>query len=410
MLSSVVMPLNVAVVVLVAGGWAAGRLVRRAGLPGVLGMVGWGVVVGTVLGGLLPPALFAVAPFLTSFALIVILLRAGLGINRTTLATTGRTAILMAFIPGVLEGVVLTPTIWVLFDFPWPVAALTAFMIAAVSPAVVVPSMLYLKDNGYGKVNEVPTIILAGASVDDVVAIAVFTFFLQTAISGPVQITRAVLSIPMSLILGIVPGVVGGYFLVRFFRRHYESIRATEKALIVLMLSLLLVQVGDWVHSAALLGVMTVGFILLEYEERVAHEIADKLGKVWVIAEIILFVLIGISLEPAVAFEAGLRGTLAILVGLVARSVGVLIATMNSPLSRGERLFCVIAYLPKATVQAALGGVALSRGIAGGEAILALAVLAIVLTAPLGLIGINLLGPHLLPGGSGDPEAVTDEM
>lgn len=410
MLSSVVMPLNVAVVVLVAGGWAAGRLVRRAGLPGVLGMVGWGVVVGTVLRGLLPPALFAVAPFLTSFALIVILLRAGLGINRTTLATTGRTAILMAFIPGVLEGVVLTPTIWVLFDFPWPVAALTAFMIAAVSPAVVVPSMLYLKDNGYGKVNEVPTIILAGASVDDVVAIAVFTFFLPTAISGPVQITRAVLSIPMSLILGIVPGVVGGYFLVRFFRRHYESIRATEKALIVLMLSLLLVQVGDWVHSAALLGVMTVGFILLEYEERVAHEIADKLGKVWVIAEIILFVLIGISLEPAVAFEAGLRGTLAILVGLVARSVGVLIATMNSPLSRGERLFCVIAYLPKATVQAALGGVALSRGIAGGEAILALAVLAIVLTAPLGLIGINLLGPHLLPGGSGDPEAVTDEM
>lgn len=404
------MPLNVAVVILLAGGWIAGRLARRVGLPGVLGMVVWGVVVGTAFGEFLPPTLFAVAPFLTSFALIVILLRAGLGINRTTLAATGRTAILMAFIPGILEGAVLTPTIRWLFDFPWPVAAMTAFMIAAVSPAVVVPSMLYLKDNGYGKANEVPTVILAGASVDDVVAIAVFTFFLQTVISGPVEITRAVLSIPLSLILGIVPGLIGGLLLVRFFRGHYENIRATEKALIVLMLSILLVQVGEWVHSAALLGVMTVGFILLEYEERVAHEIADKLGKVWVIAEIILFVLIGVSVDPAVALGAGLRGALAIVVGLAARSVGVWIATTRSPLSLQERLFAVIAYLPKATVQAALGGVALTRGIAGGEEILTLAVLAIVLTAPLGLIGINILGPRLLPGGCGDPDAVTDEI
>ncbi|MFO8041931.1 MAG: cation:proton antiporter [Alkalispirochaeta sp.] len=404
------MPLNIAVVLLLGGGWAFGRLARRMALPGVLGMVVWGILMGRAFGDLLPPTLFAVAPFLTSFALIVILLRAGLGINRTTLAATGRTAGLMAFIPGIMEGAVLTPTFRLLFGFPWPVAALTAFMIAAVSPAVVVPSMLYLKDNGYGSANEVPTIILAGASVDDVVAIAVFTFFLQTAISGPADMTNAILAIPLSLILGVVPGLIGGYLLVRFFRRHYESIRATEKALIVLMLAVLLVQVGDWVHSASLLGVMTVGFILLEYEERVAHEIAAKLGKVWVIAEIILFVLIGISVDPAVAMGAGLRGALAIAVGIVARSVGVWLATIKSPLSPAERLFCVIAYVPKATVQAALGGVALSRGIAGGEEILALAVLAIVLTAPLGLIGINLLGPRLLPGGCGDPDAVTDEM
>jgi NhaP-type Na+/H+ or K+/H+ antiporter len=303
----------------------------------------------------------------------------------------------MSFVPGVLEGLALTPMVWWVFGFEWPVAAMTAFMIAAVSPAVVVPSMLHLKDHGYGKRNEVPTIVLAGASVDDVFAIAIFTIFLQIATAGSVSVGQVALAIPLAFALGIGPGLVVGFLLVRFFRRHYESIRATEKALILIMIAIVLVQVGEWMHSAALLGVMTVGFILLEYEERVAHELAAKLGKVWVVAEIILFVLIGVSVDPAVAWQAGLRGAAVIAVGLTARSIGVLLATARSRLSMRERAFCVIAYIPKATVQAALGGVALSRGLPAGEEILALAVLAIVLTAPLGLLGINLLGPRLLP-------------
>ena len=180
------------------------------------------------------------------------------------------------------------------------------------------------------------------------------------------------------------------------FRRHYATICATEKALILLVCATLLVQVGDSFHFAALLGIMTIGFVLLEHFEEVARELASKLSKIWVFAEIILFVMIGFSLEPSAAFEAGFRGLLAISGGLVFRSLGVWVATAFSPLTVRECLFCAIAYLPKATVQVALGGVALSRGILQGQTILAIAVLAILFTAPLGLLGIRIIGNRLL--------------
>jgi solute carrier family 9B (sodium/hydrogen exchanger), member 1/2 len=390
------MPFNVTVVLILLGGWFAGRIFSRTGLPSVLGMVIWGITIGILFRQSLPPILFQLEPFLKSFALIVILLRAGLGINRNTLSKAGLTAVLMTCVPCLIEGSALTVAFHFLFGFEWTIAGLTGFMLAAVSPAVIVPSMLDLKNKGYGRENEVPTIILAGASADDVLAITIFTVFLQLTNGESIAIGKILLSVPVALLLGIVPGIIVGLVLVWIFRKHHTRIRASEKVLVVLMISVMLVQIGDWMHGAALLGVMTVGFVLLEKAEPVAHELSHKLSKLWIAAEIILFVLIGISVDPRVALGAGLRGLAVILIGLVFRSVGVLIATQWSDLSFRERIFCMIAYLPKATVQAALGGVALAHGVAHGEIILAIAVLAILFTAPLGLIGIRYFGKRLL--------------
>lgn len=390
------LPFNLVVVLILLGGWLFGRFFSRIGLPTVLGMVAWGICIGILWKDKIPPILFQLEPFLKSFALIVILLRAGLGINKSTLQKAGLTAGLMTFVPCIIEGTALAVLFHLIFGFGWAIAGLTGYMLAAVSPAVIVPSMLNLKDKGYGRQNEVPTIILAGASVDDVFAITVFTVFLQMATVGNVAFGKVLLEVPLSILMGIIPGVVIGFALLWFFKKKYASIRATEKALILLMIGVVLVQIGEWAHSAALLGVMTIGFIILQKEEEIAHELSQKLAKVWVVAEIILFVLIGISVDPRIVLGAGFRGILVISVGLVFRSIGVLISTSWSGLSMRERLFCMVAYLPKATVQAALGGVALANGIIEGDMILAIAVLSIVITAPLGLIGIKYTGRRLL--------------
>ncbi len=390
------MTLNVLIVLILVGGWLAGRLFARIGLPSVLGMILWGVSIGLFAGGLIPSSLDEISPFLKSLALIIILLRAGLGIRRSTLEKVGKVALLMAFVPCLFEGGALMLLFHLVLGFPWVSAGITAFLLAAVSPAVVVPSMLEMKDRGLGAERDVPTLILAGASLDDVFAITLFSIFLGLAGGQAVHPGAALLKIPVSIAGGILPGIGAGLFLTWYFRKHHEKIRATEKSLLLLGTAILLVDIGNWVHTAALLGVMTTGFILLERSEEVAHELAAKLNKAWVFAEIVLFVLIGISVDVRVALRAGLVGLLIITGGLLFRSLGVWIATWGSSLNRKERLFCVIAYLPKATVQAAMGSVPLAAGVAEGELILALAVLSIIFTAPIGLIGIRRFGPLLL--------------
>ncbi len=390
------MTFNVTIVLILLGGWFFGRLFGRLHLPAVLGMLVCGLLIGTLGPREWPAGLVELEPFLKTFALIVILLRAGLGIRRSTLNRVGVVAGRMAVIPCLLEGVTVMIATRFIFDLPWTVATLTGFMLAAVSPAVVVPAMLNLNRQGYGRRNEVPTAILAGASVDDVLAITVFALFLRMAGTGEFVMSEALLGAPVALVVGILPGLVGGYLLAAWFRKRHRDVRATEKVLIVLMISVLLVQAGDWLHSAALLGIMTMGFILLERAEHVAHEIAAKLAKIWVFAEIILFVLIGMAVDLRVAWEAGPMALLVIFLGMLARSTGVWIATWRSIFNTKERLFCILAYLPKATVQAALGSVPLAMGLPGGEIILAMAVLAIAVTAPIGLIGIRVGGPRLL--------------
>jgi NhaP-type Na+/H+ or K+/H+ antiporter len=313
------------------------------------------------------------------------------------LQRVGRTALAMAVIPCLFEGTVLTVLFHLWWGFALPVAGLTGFMLAAVSPAVVVPSMLDLAEKGYGKKNEVPTLILAGASVDDVLAITLFSLFLGISLDPGLPLTHSLLiDLPLALFLGILPGLLAGYVLIKAFRLNRKRVRATEKTLILLMVALLLVDVGDRLQSAALLGIMTVGILLLEYAPPIAHELSAKLQKIWIFAEILLFVLIGMQVDPALALQAGPAAVATLTAGLLARSGGVWLATAGSGLSPRERIFCICAYIPKATVQAALGAVPLSRGIPGGDAILALAVLSILLTAPLGLFAIRLGGPALL--------------
>ena len=390
------MGINLFVVVLLLGGWFAGKLFTKLKLPSVLGMLMFGIVFSYFKRDAIPPLIFEAEPFLKSFALIVILLRAGLGISKKTLKKVGVTALLMSFIPCIFEGATLMFLLHHFFGFSFKVAGLTAFMISAVSPAVIVPSMLEIKEKKLGEKREAPTIVLAGASIDDVFAITFFSIFLSLITQKEASISRVLFNIPLSLILGIVPGIIAGYILIYYFKKRRENIKATEKTLVLLTLSMLLVQVGDILHSAALLGVMTVGFIILEKENSIAHDLANKLSQIWIFAEIILFVLIGLAVDLDVALTTGLRGLLVISIALIARSIGVIIATSFSNLTKKEKLFCVIAYIPKATVQAALGGVALKMGIAEGETILALAVLSIVITAPLGLILIRYFSPKLL--------------
>lgn len=376
-------------------GWLGGRLAKRSGLPSVLGMLLAGILLGSLLSRNLPASLVAVEPFLKSFALIVILLRAGLGINRGILKKTGITAILMAALPCLAEGAFFFFAFRYVFAFSVPVAGMTAFMLSAVSPAVIVPSMLNLKELGYGANKEVPTIILAGASLDDVFAITLFSVFIRMHTEGIGFELFELLHIPWSIIAGIGIGAALGFLLVLVFRK-VKQIRATEKVIVLLALSLVMIEIGDHYQIASLLGAMTVGYILFEWENKIAREIASKLAKIWIFAEIVLFVLIGLSLNPAYILKAGWKGLIVILIGLAARSIGVLMATAFSKLNRKEKLFCVIAYLPKATVQAALGTIPLALGVAEGELILALAVMAICVSAPLGLILINRYGTKLL--------------
>ncbi len=390
------MDINLFVVIMLLGGWFMGKLFTRLKLPSVLGMLIWGILFSYCFKGQIPAIVDSGEPFLKSFALIVILLRAGLGISKTTLKKVGFTALLMSFIPCLLEGFTLLFLFHYIFDFSYTTAGLTAFMLSAVSPAVIVPSMLEIKAKGIGKRKDVPTIVLAGASIDDVFAITLFSLFLSLISKTNLQIGKIILSIPLSIVLGIVPGLIVGYFLIYYFKKRAQHIKSTEQTLILLTISMLLVRVGDLLHSAALLGIMTVGFIILEKANDIAHDLANKLAHIWVFAEIILFVLIGLSVDVKVAYSSGLKGLFVISLGLLARSLGVWLATQFSDLNKKERLFCVFAYLPKATVQAALGSVALKIGLAEGEVILALAVLAILFTAPLGLILIKVFTPKLL--------------
>lgn len=389
---------NLFLVWVIGGGWLAARLADRVGLPRILGMLLLGLLVGLFFANPVPELAWELEPLIKGLALIIILLRAGLAIQRRVLARVGRTALLLAAVPCTLEALALTALLHWVFDMDWLVAALAAWMLAAVSPAVVVPTMLDLQKRGIGQRNQVPTLVMASAAVDDVIAITLFAALLLmvTGEGSGVAASIGLVWVPLSVVAGVVMGALVGLTLAWWFQRAQRQIRSTEKTLLLVVICLLLVELGDWLAIASLLAVMTVGFLLLERAAPAAREIADKLAKFWIPLEILLFVFIGLQVDPAVAWDVGLWGILVIAGGLVARSLGVLAVTgLDNRLNAHERWFCVAAYLPKATVQAALGAVPLAFGIPGGEVILSLAVLAILLTAPLGLIALRHLGPGL---------------
>ncbi len=386
------MLLNICIIIVAA--LAAAALFEKIKLPGLLGMLLLGIAVGPYGMDWLHPTIVEVSKELRQFALIVILLRAGLGLKRDALNQVGASAFKMSFIPGILEGLTVMAVSHLVLGFTFIQGGILGFIIAAVSPAVVVPQMLWLKERGYGEERQVPTMILAGASLDDVFAITIFGTFLAIYTGSNISLWEQFLNIPIGIASGVLIGIVLGFLLQRLFRKIH--MRDTKKVLLLLAISVVFSAAESLWTINTLLGIMTIGFILLEKLPSVAGRLAVKMNKVWVFAEILLFVLIGAQVNVKLALDGGLAGLAIIAAGLVLRSVGVIISLMGSKYPWKERLFSVLAYTPKATVQAAIGAVPLAMGVADGEIILALAVLSIVVTAPLGAMAIRLSAPRLL--------------
>lgn len=379
-------------------GLPAKRIFEKLRLPGLLGMLILGVLIGPHGFNLLQENMLNISSDLRSIALIIILLRAGLGLSKDELKSIGIPALKMSCIPGLIEGIFIAFASVKLLGFSFAQGGMLGFIIAAVSPAVVVPFMLKLIENNIGTKKGVPTLILAGASIDDVFAITVFSAFLGLYSGSEMKIGIQLLSIPFSIILGIMAGLIIGFLLINIFKRY--NIPDIKKVLLVLGFSILINQLESVFKTklqiASLLGVMTIGFILTEKLPDAGKKLSEKFNMIWVFAEILLFVLVGAEVDVNVALKAGGIGIILILTGLIGRSIGVFISLLGTNLNWKERLFCIIAYIPKATVQAAMGAVPLSLGVERGDLILAIAVLSILITAPLGAIGIHYSAEKLL--------------
>ncbi|MCC3145694.1 cation:proton antiporter [Halanaerobium sp. Z-7514] len=367
-------------------------------LPSLLGMLVLGVLIGPYGFSLISSDILNISADLRKIALIIILIRAGLGIEKSALKKVGIPAVKMSFLPGIMEGLSIMVLAVYIFSFSVIEAGILAFIIAAVSPAVIVPQMLSLINQNRGVDKGIPTLVLTGASIDDVFAITIFSSFLGLYGGSHLNLRQQIFNVPLSIVIGIILGVITGVFLVYLFKEFH--FRDTKKALLILSSAILLTGLEDVLEGiipiAALIGVMTIGFVLQERYKVVGKRLSSKFNKIWVFAEIMLFVLVGAEVNIYVAFESGLRGLIIILIGLTARSLGVLISVAGTDFNWKERFFTVIAYTPKATVQAAIGAVPLAAGVASGELILAIAVLSILITAPLGAIGIKFTGERWL--------------
>ncbi|HMK54956.1 MAG TPA: cation:proton antiporter [Methanobacteriaceae archaeon] len=379
-------------------GLVLSRFFSRVGLPGLLGMLLLGVAIGPYGLNWIDPSFLGLSGDLRIIALIIILLRAGLGLHRDAIRKVGMPAVKMSFIPCLLEGLAITFLANQILGLSYLEAGMLGFIIAAVSPAVIVPQMLSFIERGMGTARGIPTLILAGASADDVVAITVFSVFLGTYLGKSVNLVWTVLGIPLSIILGIISGLILGFVLLYLFRRF--KIRNSEKLLLILAAAIFLKGLGDalqsWIPMAGLLGVMVVGFVIVDRNPNLGVQLSEKFTKVWILAEIILFVLVGAQVNIYLAISAGMAGILIIGGGLLARSLGVYLSLLGTKLTLPEKIFSMIAYTPKATVQAAMGAVPLAAGVASGDIILAISVLAILFTAPLGAIGVKMMGERVL--------------
>ncbi|NFF75235.1 cation:proton antiporter [Clostridium sporogenes] len=387
---------SLAIIILL--GLIANKLFEKLKLPGLLGMLILGIIIGPHGLNWLSKDILNASSDLRKIALIVILLRAGLGLNKDELKLVGKTALKLSCIPGIIEGLFIAIASVKLLGFSFIQGGLLGFIIAAVSPAVVVPQMLNLIDKGLGKAKGIPTLILAGASIDDVFAITIFSTFLGVYAGKNINIAIQILKIPVSIILGTLIGVLSAIIIIEIFKKY--SIDNTKKILIILSISIILTLIEALLKGkleiASLLGVMALGFVISDKIPSIRDKISKGLNEIWVFAQILLFVLVGAEVNMVVAFKSGFLGIIIIALGLIGRSIGVLISLKGSNLNKKEKLFCVIAYIPKATVQAAMGAVPLANGVAAGDIILAIAVLSILTTAPLGAIAINLPGPRLL--------------
>lgn len=389
------MLLSIALIIIV--GIILSSICQKVKLPGLIGMLATGIILGPYLLNILSPDILAISADIRKIALIIILTRAGLGLDLSGLKKIGRPAIMMCFVPATCELVgmlLLGPKFLGLTIIE---AAIMGAVLAAVSPAVVVPRMVKLMDTGYGKDKGIPGLILAGASVDDVYVIVLFTTFMGMANGEKISVLKFV-NIPISIVLGILIGFGIGFVVAKLFELIH--MRDTVKLLIVVSVSLLLVVAEDALATpitfSGLIAVMFIGVALQKYRNKTAKSLSVKYGKIWVGAEIFLFVLVGACVNINYLGNVGIKAIILIFGALVFRMLGVLICVLGTKLNAKERIFTMMAYTPKATVQAAIGGIPLAAGLACGDTVLTVAVLAIVITAPLGAFAIDISYEKLL--------------
>ena len=377
-------------------GLAMGVICQKLKMPRIIGMLVTGIVLGPYVLDFLDPSILSISSELRKLALIIILLKAGLSLDLKDLKKAGRPAILMSFVPATCEiaGYILFAPL--LLGINRIEAAVMGAVLGAVSPAVVIPRMVMLMEEKYGTKKAIPQMIMAGASCDDIFVIVLFTTFLSMAQGGSADIINFV-NIPVSIVLGILLGAVTGYGLYLFFETSYahkHCVRNSTKVIIVLGFSMLLVSVEGWLEGkvsvSGLLAVVSMACaIKIKSTAFVSKRLSEKFGKLWIAAEVVLFVLVGAAVDIRYTLSAGIAAVFMIFIALIFRTAGVLICTIKTKINMKERIFCVIAYLPKATVQAAIGSVPLAAGLACGKIILSVAVLAIIITAPLGALGID---------------------
>ena len=389
------MLLSIALILLT--GLLLGGLFSKIKLPSLLGMIIVGIVLGPHALNLIDESILNISADLRQIALVIILTRAGLSLDISDLKRVGRPAILMCFVPACVEiiGTVLLAPL--LLGISTLEAAVMGSVLAAVSPAVIVPRMIRLMEEGYGVDKSIPQLILAGASVDDVFVIIIFTAFTSLASTGELS-PVSILQIPVSIVLGIVAGVIVGMVLVKFFRTFH--MRDSVKLLIILSFSFLLIELQNQLEGivpfSGLLAIMSLGIVIKRKYDILAKRLSGKYNKLWVAAEIFLFVLVGATVDLKYAAVAGVSAVLLVAGALVFRMIGVALCLIKTDLSRKERLFCMVAYVPKATVQAAIGAIPLTMGLSCGQIVLTIAVLSILITAPFGAICIDNLYKKLL--------------
>ena len=370
---------------------------QKIKLPGLLGMIIVGIILSPYALNLIDESILNISADLRQIALVIILTRAGLALDLSDLKKVGRPAILMCFVPACIEmlGTILIAP--VLFGITHLEAAIMGSVLAAVSPAVIVPRMIQLIEEEYGTDKGIPELLLAGASVDDVFVIVMFTAFTSLASTGELS-AISFLQIPVSIILGIAAGILVGSLLIRFFRKFH--MRDSVKLLIILSFSFLLIELQNRLEGiipiSGLLAIMSLGIVMKKSYPVLAHRLSGKYNKLWVAAEVFLFVLVGATVDLRYAVSAGVNAVLLVLAALLFRMLGVALSLIKTKLNRKERLFCMLAYLPKATVQAAIGAIPLSMGLACGQIVLTVAVLSILITAPLGAVCVDNLYTRLL--------------
>ena len=374
-----------------------GFLFNKIKLPALLGMIIVGIVLGPHALNLIDSSILNISAELRQIALVIILTRAGLSLNINDLKKIGRPAILMCFVPACVEMIGTIIFAPMLFGISIIDAAVMGSVLAAVSPAVVVPRMIKIMDEGYGKDKSIPQLILAGASVDDVFVIVVFTVLTAFASTGEINATDF-LQIPLSIILGVLLGVIVGFLLVLFFKKVH--IRDSVKVLIILSVSFLLLEVESLLEGivpvSALLGIMSMGITVNQKYNVLSKRLSVKYNKLWLGAEIFLFVLVGVAVDINYALNAGVVAVIVVIIALIFRMFGVMLSLVKTNLNKKERLFCMLSYTPKATVQAAIGTIPLAMGLSCGSVVLTVAVVSILITAPFGAICIDNLYKRML--------------